>query len=103
MQNMRGKGNIRRHERFDLNAKARVSWTDRFGRDKWASVTLSDASASGIQLNLPEWVEPRSILCFNSDNPKMQGQATVRFCKPQGNLFVVGAEFVGHTSWNAPK
>ena len=94
---MRNNADIRRHKRTDLNIKAKVTWTDRSGRDKWARATLFDASASGVRLELPEAVEPRSMLCFSSDNSTLRGQATVRFCRREGNKFVVGAELVGDT------
>ncbi len=94
---MHDNGNIRRHKRIDLNTKAKVTWTDRSGRDKWARATLFDASASGVRLELPEAVEPRSMLCFGSENGKLRGQAVVRFCRREGNKFVVGAELVGDT------
>jgi hypothetical protein len=99
---MQDTGNIRRHIRFDLNSKARVMWTDRFGRDKWASVRLFDASESGVRMELPEAVELRSVLNFMSENANVRGQATVRFCRREGNKFLVGAEFVGDTFWKGP-
>ena len=37
------------------------------------------------------------MLCFSSDNSKVRGQATVRFCRREGNKFIVGAELVGDT------
>jgi len=77
---MRDAGNIRRHERSECDKKGRAMWTDRAGRDKYA-------------------IDARSVLNLASDDMKIQGQATVRFCKRQGTKFVVGAEFVGGNAW----
>jgi len=96
---MRDGGNIRRHQRTECDKKGRAMWTDRAGRDKYAIVRIFDYSASGVQMELPEAVEARSVLNLASDDMKIQGQATVRFCKREGNKFVVGAEFVGGNAW----
>jgi len=74
-------------------------WVDRDGKDKWAIIRIYDLSASGVRMDLPERVEARSVIRFSSDDMKIQGQATVRFCRHQGAKYVVGAEFVGGTAW----
>jgi hypothetical protein len=76
-------------------------WTDGSGVDKWALVRILDLSESGVRLELPEQVEARSVIRFSSADMKVQGQATVRFCRRHGTNYVVGAEFVGGTSWRA--
>lgn len=91
--------NIRRHERTACDTKGRATWADRSGQDKWAIVRIFDLSESGVRLELPEPVEARSVISFTSDDMKVRGQATVRFCRHQGTKYVVGAEFVGGTSW----
>ncbi len=96
---MRDTSNIRRHERVACDTRGRAMWSDRSGRDKWALVRIYDLSQSGVRLELPEAVEARSVISFSSDDMKVQGQATVRFCRRQGTKFVVGAEFVGGGSW----
>ena len=96
---MRDSANLRRHERIECDTKGRAMWSDRFGRDKWAIVRIFDLSESGVRLELPEAVEARSVIQFSSDDMKVQGQATVRFCRHQGTKYVVGAEFVGGTAW----
>ena len=74
-------------------------WTDRAGQSKWAMVRIYDLSESGVRLELPEPVEGRAVINFSSDDMTVQGQATVRFCRRQGSKYVIGAEFVGGTSW----
>jgi hypothetical protein len=91
--------NIRRHERVDCAMKGRAMWVDKSGRDKWAIVRIYNLSESGLRLDLPEKVEAHSLIRFTSDDMKVHGQATVRFCRHQGTKYVVGAEFVGGTTW----
>ncbi len=100
---MRDTANIRRHQRIECNTRGRAMWSDRSGRDKWALVRIYDLSESGVRLELPEPVDARSVISFSSDDMKVQGQATVRFCRQQGTKYVVGAEFVGGTSWHPRK
>jgi hypothetical protein len=96
---MRDRGNIRRHERVECNTRGRAMWSDGSGQDKWAIVRIFDLSESGVRMELPEPVEARSVISFSSDDMKVRGQATVRFCRRQGTKYVVGAEFVGGTTW----
>jgi hypothetical protein len=96
---MRDRGNIRRHERVACNTRGRAMWADGSGQDKWAIVRIFDLSESGVRLELPEPVEARSVISFSSDDMKVRGQATVRFCRRQGTKYVIGAEFVGGTCW----
>ncbi|HTP85494.1 MAG TPA: PilZ domain-containing protein [Bryobacteraceae bacterium] len=90
---------IRRHQRIHCDTRGRAMWTDRSGRDKWALVRVYDLSEAGVRLELPEPVEARSVISISSDDMKVKGQATVRFCRKQGSKYVVGAEFVGGTAW----
>jgi len=93
-------GNIRRHERFDGTTHGQMMWQDRFGRDKWSKVSFLDISESGARLEMPEAVELRSVVSVSSPAVRLNAaQATVRFCKRQGNKYVVGVEFVGGFSW----
>jgi hypothetical protein len=74
-------------------------WTDRAGQDRWAIVRIFDLSEAGVRMELPEPVEGRTLLSFSSDDMRLRGQATVRFCRREGAKYVVGAEFVAGTSW----
>jgi hypothetical protein len=76
-------------------------WTDHTGEPRYARVRIFDMSESGVRLELPEPVEGRAVISVCSDDMKVQGQATVRFCRRQGTKYVVGAEFVGATSSEA--
>ena len=96
---MTNTGNIRRHKRVACDTKGRATWVDRSGQNKWAIVRIFDLSESGVRLEMPEPVETRSLISFISDAMRLRGQATVRFCRHQRGKYVVGAEFVGGTSW----
>ena len=54
-----------------------------------------------MRLELPKPVDGRAVISLCSDDMKVQGQATVRFCRRKGTKYVVGAEFVGATSWQS--
>jgi len=92
-------GNIRRHARFDGRTVAQVVWQDRLGRDKWAKAMLLDVSESGARFEMPEPLELRSVVGLTSQPLRLNGQGTVRFCKREGNKYIVGVEFVGGCSW----
>jgi hypothetical protein len=92
---------MRRHDRLDCDTRGRAVWTDRTGQNKWAIVRIFDLSQAGVRLELPEPVEGRAVISFSSDDMKLQGQATVRFCRRQGTKYIVGAEFVGGMSWKS--
>jgi len=93
-------GNIRRHVRFDGNTTGRIMWQDRFGRDKWSKALFLDISESGARFEMPEAVELRSVVSVSSPAVGLNAaQATVRFCKRQGNKYLVGVEFVGGFTW----
>jgi hypothetical protein len=98
---MRDTANIRRHERVECDTKGRAMWVDQDGRDKWAIVRIYDLSESGLRMELPERLEARTLIRFISDDMKIQGQATVRFCRHSGAKYIIGAEFVGGTAWKA--
>lgn len=99
---MHDSGNIRRHMRFEGDMTSQVVWQDRFGRDKWAKATLLDISASGARFHMPEPLELRSVVGLICPSARLHGQATVRFCKREGNKYVVGVEFVCGFRWKPP-
>jgi len=100
---MHDAGNIRRHTRLEGKTNGQVVWQDRLGRDKWAKAVLLDVSESGARFEVPEPLELRSVVGLTSQPLRLNAQATVRFCKRQGNKYIIGAEFVGGFSWKQPK
>jgi hypothetical protein len=94
-----GEGNIRRHQRFDGNVTGQIMWQDRAGLDKWSTATFIDISESGVRFAMPERVELRSVVSVSCTAVRLHGQGTVRFCRREGNKYLVGVEFVGGFSW----
>jgi hypothetical protein len=92
-------GNIRRHTRFEGDMSSQVVWQDRLGRDKWAKATLLDVSASGARFQMPEPLELRSVVGVTCQAARLHAQATVRFCKREGNKYIIGVEFVCGFKW----
>lgn len=93
---------LRRHDRIVASAAIRVAWQDRLGRDKYATVHTFDISAGGLRLELPEPVEPRSVLTIQSQELHLHGSGAVRYCRRAFGRYVVGLEFVAGLKWKPP-
>jgi hypothetical protein len=92
----------RRQIRTAISASIRVAWQDRLGRDKYATVHSFDISSEGIRMQMPEPVDLRSVLALQSQDLKLNGSASVRYCTRARGHYVVGAEFVGGLRWQPP-
>ena len=95
--------NLRRQERLTTSASVRVTWQDARGRDKFATVHSFDISATGIRMELPEQVPVRTVLTFQSEQLKLHGRGSVRYCRRETGHYVVGVEFVFGLRWKAPE
>jgi hypothetical protein len=74
-------------------------WRDTSGGDKFAIVKSFDISESGMRIELPEPVEPRSFVQLQCPELGLQGTASVRSCSRQGVRFMIGLEFAGGLKW----
>lgn len=92
----------RRQDRVAVSAAMRISWQDRLGRDKYATVHCFDVSGSGIRLELPQPVEPRSVVTMQSQELHLHGRGAVRYCRRAFGRYVVGIEFVAGLKWKPP-
>lgn len=92
----------RRQERVTTSVPVRVAWQDRLGRDKYAIVHILDISPEGLLLELPEPVEPRSVLTIQSQGLHLHGSGAVRYCRRVFGRYVVGLEFVAGLKWKPP-
>ncbi|MBV8819327.1 MAG: PilZ domain-containing protein [Acidobacteriaceae bacterium] len=89
----------RREERIAAPAMVRITWRDRFGEDKFANVRSQDVSISGMRVELPEEVPPRSYVTLQSPQLGLHGTASVRFCRAAKGRYVTGLEFTGGLKW----
>ena len=60
-----------------------------------------DISEEGISLELPEAALPLRVR-FQSEQFKVNGLGTVRYCRRAGSKYVVGLEFTENLHWSAP-
>lgn len=92
--------NVHRSEpRTQVKGTVRIAWQDSKGMDKFASVKSCDISESGMRIELPEAVEPRSLIIVQSRDLGIHGAASVRYCTRQGLTYVVGLEFAAGLKW----
>ncbi|HZT37553.1 MAG TPA: PilZ domain-containing protein [Bryobacteraceae bacterium] len=84
---------LRRCERRPHSISVRLSWQDALGGFKFAAARSIDISATGIRLEAPEGLAPRSYVLLQADAAGLAGSASVRHCIRCGGKFIVGLEF----------
>jgi PilZ domain len=75
-------------------------WCDTSGHDKFANATALDISETGVRLKVPEALTVQSCVTLRSENLKLQGQASVRYCSRIGTNYAVGLEFGRGVRWS---
>lgn len=93
---------LRRQQRMTTSASIRVAWQDRLGRDKFTTVHSFDISPAGMRMELPEAVDPRTVVTLQSQELRLHGNASVRYCKRVSGHYVVGLEFLAGLEWKPP-
>lgn len=92
----------RSEPRTHHKGRVRIAWQDSAGLDKFAWVHSCDISESGMRVELPEAVEPRSVITVQSQELGIHGSGSVRYCTRLGSSYQVGLEFVAGLKWKAP-
>lgn len=87
--------NRRRHDRHPLTGPVDVSWTPADGGagPVFLRGKMCDLSDSGIRIDLPQPLPPRTVFQFRLARIALNGSGVVRHCSPKGLRYVVGAEF----------
>lgn len=93
------KGDIRRHKRVLQTEPVRISWTDRFGNEKFATADIVDISETGMRIKVTEALTVATLVTLRSDRHSLHGRASVRSCVRHGAKFLVGMEFIGGLKW----
>ena len=92
----------RRHRRYEVDSGIMdVWWLDLSGRMKTARTRALNISESGMALELPEAARPL-LVRFQSQRFKVQGVGAVRYCRREGEKYIVGLEFKDDLHWRAP-
>ncbi len=68
---------------------------------KTARTRALNISESGMALELPEAARPL-LVRFQSQRFKVQGVGAVRYCRREGEKYIVGLEFKDDLHWRAP-
>lgn len=91
------KGNLRRAERQPHSARIALSWTDASGTGSMAWGRCCDLSPDGIRVELGNRLPLRTYVNFRSEDGRLQGSGSVRYCLTRNLKNVVGLEFSGST------
>ena len=76
-----------------LRSPISVSWVDRLGTPKFSQARTLDVSEIGIRIELPEPLEPRTVLGLRSEKLGLSSTGSVRTCVRCAAKYVVGVEF----------
>ncbi len=88
-----------RERRTGLAISLRIYWQDESGRDNFANVRSLDISELGLRMELRQRIALRSLVSMQSDDVRLNGTGSVRYCDSYGSRHVVGVEFLGGLRW----
>ncbi len=95
---------LRKSRRYSVDAGIlRVSWLGLNGTLKVVQqARVVNVSEEGIAVELPAPALIASRIALEASKHRLQGEGTVKRCRPVGFKFVVGIEFVNGLHWRAP-
>jgi len=93
------KGDLRRHQRTEVQVAVQVVWEDRRGQKNFANGKSIDISEAGMRLKLKDPIEKQTYVSLSSPQLSLNGQGSVRTCARAGNGFIVGIEFSAGLKW----
>jgi hypothetical protein len=95
---------MRRHRRYAVEPTIlQVYYLDATGKMKVARTKAVNISEGGIAFEVPEAVQPMSMIRFQSDKYKLFGSGAVRHCSRVGSKYIVGLEFNEGLHWTPPE
>lgn len=83
---------IRRHDRIPFAGPVRICWEETHGPPKYALGKCLEVSESGMRIEVPEPIPPRSKISMRADAINFHGSATVKHVARRGSKYVVGLE-----------
>ncbi|SRR5579884_17652 len=84
---------LRRGHRVSRSITVRLSWQDARGDFKFGEGRCIEISRTGIRIETPEGLSPRSYVLLRADRADLACSASVRHCVRRGGKFIVGLEF----------
>lgn len=94
---------LRRHARFELDTRVRLSWVTADGLTPSLVCRAVDISEMGMRLISREPIVVRQYVSFQVESLQLSGTASVRSCIRKGMSYLVGLEFSGGTKWIPPE
>jgi len=91
---------LRRHDRAPFKEKVTISWTGPDGEGRFMRGKGVDISSSGLSLKAPHELSLRSYVSFRTDDGKLAGSGSIRYCSRSGVEYLLGIEFSGGLQWN---
>ena len=83
----------RRDPRERLTNPVEVSWEDVGGPRQCSRGRCLNSSTGGLGMELQDHIEVAARIQFIIVHTSVAGTAQVRYCRPKGSKYVVGAEF----------
>ncbi len=93
----------RRFPRFGLGMAVGVSWQDAHGRYQAMQGKGIDICEAGLQVELPQAIEPPATLHLRAEKFGLAASAAVRHCERWGPRCRVGLEFTGGYRWDSQR
>lgn len=84
---------LRRGHRISHSIDIRLSWQDSQGNFKFGQGRSLEISRTGMRIESPESITPRSYITLKADSVGLACSASVRHCARKAGKFVVGLEF----------
>ncbi|MCX6622841.1 MAG: PilZ domain-containing protein [Acidobacteria bacterium] len=91
---------LRRHDRVPYRERVTISWTGPDGEGRIMRATGVDISRSGFSLKAPHELRLRSYVSFRTDDGKLAGSGSIRYCSRTGPDYLLGIEFSGGLQWD---
>jgi hypothetical protein len=89
----------RRKNRIRINDFMRITWVDRNDKYFATKAACLDASETGLRIEVPERMDPRSYVNIRADRYGLAAAASVRHVVQAGLKYRIGLEFHPGQAW----
>lgn len=84
-------GNSRQHGRIRYAGPVRLAWDER-GEPRYAQAKCIDLSPSGLRVEAPVGIPPRSRISLRIDELKLSASALLKHVARRGSKYILGLE-----------
>lgn len=92
---------LRRHPRTPVSGTVTVGWTDAGGVNRVTRGRCTNASQSGLCIELRDPLPDRAYVNFRCESLKLAGTGSVRHCSRRSLCWTIGLEFSGGLAWKS--